>query len=214
MGRCVLSFLASAAFLAANGCAAFATAMAPNVNTNPTALKQGNYVLDCDHAALMFKVGHLGFSKFAGRFERFDVSLDFDEDAPENSQVEAVIDMTSLDVANDDFANTLMGPNWFDANQFPETLFRSTSIEITGDNTGVMIGDLTMHGVTRPVSMDVTFNGGGYDRLRGAYVVGMSARAQVDRTEFGVDRFQGLVSDIVELEIEAEFVRRRDGRND
>lgn len=188
--------------------ASCASALAPNINTDPTALKPGNYELDRDHAALLFKVGHLGFSKYVGRFERFDVGLDFDAETPETSKIEAVIDMTSLDVANDPFANVLMGPNWFDANQFPETIFRSTGIEITGDNTGVMSGDLTMHGVTRPVTMSVTFNGGGFDRLRGAYVIGMSGHSTVSRRDFGVSRFGFLVSDKVELEIEAEFKKR------
>lgn len=189
--------------------ASCASALAPTVNTDPTALKPGNYELDRDHAALLFKVGHLGFSKYVGRFERFDVSLTFDEENPEAAEIEAVVDMTSLDVANDPFANTLMGPGWFDANQFPETLFRSTGIEITGDNTGVMSGDLTMHGVTQPITMDVVFNGGGFDRLRSAYVIGMSAKATVSRRAFGVDRFGLFVSDKVDLEIEAEFIRRR-----
>ncbi len=188
--------------------ASCASALAPSVNTDPTALKPGNYELDRDHAALIFKVGHLGFSKYVGRFERFDVSLDFDEDNPESAKIEAVVDMTSLDVANDPFANVLMGPNWFDANQFPETIFRSTGIEITGDNTGVMTGNLTMHGLTQPVSMVVTFNGGGFDRLRGAYIIGMSAQTGVSRRSFGVSRFGILVSDKVELEIEAEFRKR------
>lgn len=188
--------------------ASCASALAPNVNTDPTALKPGNYELDRNHAALLFKVGHLGFSKYVGRFENFDVSLDFDEEHPELAKIDAVIDMTSLDVANDPFANTLMGPNWFDANQFPETIFRSTGIEITGENTGVMSGELTMHGVTQPVTMAVTFNGGGFDRLRGAYVVGMSAHSTVSRRAFGVSRFGIFVSDKVELEIEAEFKRR------
>lgn len=195
--------------LCAGACAnMLGAAFKPTVNTEPTALKPGNYALDPDHAALIFKVEHLGFSKFVGRFDRFDVSLEFDQENPEAAQVEAVIDMTSLNVANDDFGNVLMGPNWFDAGQFPETTFRSTSIEITGDNTGVMTGDLTMHGVTRPATMEVTFNGGGFDRLRGAYVIGLAAYADVDRTDFGVDRFQGLVGNDVELEIHAEFVKR------
>lgn len=188
--------------------ASCASVVAPNVNTDPTALKPGNYELDRDHAALLFKVGHLGFSKYVGRFERFDVSLDFDAENPESAMVEAIIDMTSLDVANDPFANVLMGRNWFDANRFPETIFRSNGIEITGDNTGVMTGDLTMHGTTKPISMTVKFNGGGFDRLRGAYVVGMSGHATVSRRDFGVSRFGFLVSDKVELEIEAEFMKR------
>ena len=198
--------------LSLGGCAAIgslaAPALAPAVNPNPTALKQGAYALDRDHAALLFKVNHLGFANYVGRFERFDVSLDFDADNPEDARVEAVIDMTSLDVANDPFANTLMGPGWFDAGQHPEAFFRSTGIEVTGDNTGVLMGDLTMRGVTNPVTMDVTFNGGAYDRLRSAYVVGLSAVSEIDRREFGVDRFAGLVGNTVKLEIEAEFLQR------
>lgn len=201
--------LVAALALSLGGCAALvAPALAPAVNPNPTALKQGAYALDRDHAALLFKVNHLGFANYVGRFERFDVSLDFDADNPEDARVEAVIDMTSLDVANDPFANTLMGPGWFDAGQHPEAFFRSTGIEVKGDNTGILMGDLTMRGVTNPVTMDVTFNGGAYDRLRGAYVVGLSAVSEIDRREFGVDRFAGLVGNTVKLEIEAEFLQR------
>ncbi|NOX94291.1 MAG: polyisoprenoid-binding protein [Alphaproteobacteria bacterium] len=198
----------SALLLLCASCAGLAQALAPNVNPDPTALKAGNYVLDHKHAALVFKVDHLGFSNYVGRFNRFDVSLDFDETDPAAARVEAVIDMTSLDIANDEFANVLMGPSWFDANQFPEAILRSTGIEITGDNTGVMTGDLTMHGVTHPVTINVTFNGGGNDRLRGAYIIGMSASATIDRNDFGVDRYGGIVGDMVEIAIEAEFERQ------
>jgi len=197
------------AFTMLTACASvLAPALAPKVNTDPTALKAGNYALDAKHASLIFKVGHLGFSQYVGRFERFDVSLEFDQDNPQAARIEASIDMTSLDVANDDFAETLMGPNWFDAGQYPEANFRSTDIDVTAENTGVMTGDLTLHGVTQPITMQVVFNGGGNDRLRGAYVIGLSARASIDRRAFGVDRFNGLVSDMVDIEIEVEFKKR------
>jgi polyisoprenoid-binding protein YceI len=199
---------AAAFMLVSAGCAALAPALAPKVNSDPTALRPGNYELDRNHAALIFKIDHLGFSNFVGRFNRFNVSLEFDENDPAAARIEAVIDMTSLDVANDDFSNVLMGPKWFGANQFPEALFRSTAIEVTGDNTGVMTGDLTMHGRTHPVTLKVVFNGGGNDRLRGAYIIGLSANAHIDRSDFGVDRFGGLIGDMVEIEIEAEFKRR------
>lgn len=192
-------------FSLAAGCASI---LAPSIKTEPAALRPGNYELDRNHAALLFKVGHLGFSDYIGRFERFDVSLEFDEDKPQASTVEAVIDMTSLDVANDAFAETLMGGRWFDADQFPETVFRSTGIEITGENSGLVTGDLTMHGVTNPVTLEVVFNGGGFDRLRGAYVIGLSAQSTLSRSAFGVDRFGPLVSDEIEIEIEAEFKKR------
>jgi len=207
-GNYLFKTAAAALILLCASCAGLAQALAPNVNPDPTALKAGNYVLDHKHAALVFKVDHLGFSNYVGRFNRFDVSLDFDETDPTAARVEAVIDMTSLDIANDEFANVLMGPSWIDANQYPEAILRSTGIEITGENTGVMTGDLTLHGETHPVIINVTFNGGGNDRLRGAYIIGMSASAIIDRNDFGVDRYGGIVGDMVEIAIEAEFERQ------
>lgn len=204
----VLRALAASAMVLAPGCETLATALAPDVETEAAALRPGNYTLDPAHASLIFKVDHLGFSTYVGRFERFDVSLNFDENDAAASRVEAVIDMTSLDVANDDFAETLMGPSWFDAAAFPEARFQSTAIIVTGENTGTMTGDLTLHGVTAPVSLEVMFNGGGRDRLRGAYAIGLSARGEISRSAYGVDRFEGLVGDTVAIEIEAEFLRQ------
>ncbi|MFQ5563686.1 MAG: YceI family protein [Parvularculaceae bacterium] len=180
----------------------------PHVETGAVALKPGEYALDPDHAALLFRVEHMGFSYFIGRFEHFEASLDFDEADPTAARVEAIIDMTSLDVANDEFAATLTGPNWFNASAYRQAVFRSTSIETTGENTGRVTGELTVHGVTAPVALNVVFNGGGRDILRGAYVVGFSAHGTFDRATFGVDRFSGVVGDQVEIEIEAEFLRK------
>ncbi len=201
--------LALAACLIAGGCASvLAPALKPNVSTEAAALREGTYALDTDHAALLFKIDHLGFSAFAGRFERFDVSLDFDPENPRAARIEAIIDMTSLDIANDAFATELMGPKWFDAENHPETVFRSTGINVTGENTGTMTGDLTLHGITLPATLDIVFNGGGNDRLRSAYVVGFSATTTINRSAFGVDRFSGLITEEVSIEIEAEFIRK------
>lgn len=191
--------------IVASTLSACASLVTPHVATGSEALRAGAYRLDPRHASLVFKINHMGFSDYVGRFERFDASLDFDEADPAAARVDATIDMTSLDVAYDEFAATLTGPNWFDAARFPQAVFHSTSIAATGDNTGTMTGDLTLHGVTRPVTLDVTFNGGGQDLLRGAYVVGFSAHGAINRDDFGVDRFDGIVSDEVKIEIEAEF---------
>lgn len=188
--------------------ASCASALAPRVNAEPEALREGGYALDRDHAALLFKVGHLGFSKYVGRFNEFDVTLDFDEQDPTTARVNAIIDMTSLDVADDDFSEKLKGPGWFDAGAYPQATFRSRSIEITGENEGVLTGDFTMRGITQPITMDVTFNGGGYDVIRGAYVLGLSATTKIKRSEYGVKKFRPLVRDTVEIEIEAEFLRQ------
>ena len=100
-----------------------------------------------------------------------------------------------------------MGQDWFDAGRFPTAIFRSRTVRPEG-NTAVIEGDLTLHGVTRPVVLQAQFNGGGYDRIRGADVMGFSATATLDRSEFGIDKFSGLVTDEVRLEIEAEFLKR------
>jgi polyisoprenoid-binding protein YceI len=194
--------------IAALATAACASLIAPRVQSEPAALKAGAYALDPEHAAVVFKVNHLGYANFVGRFEKLEATLDFDDADPKLSRVEARIDIASLDVANDEFAATLTGPDWLDAGRFPEAVFRSTRIETTAANSGRVIGDMTLRGVTSPVALDVTFNGGARDFLRGGYVVGFSAKGEFSRKAFGVDRFDGIVGDPVIIEIEAEFVRR------
>ncbi|MBU2607162.1 MAG: YceI family protein [Alphaproteobacteria bacterium] len=180
----------------------------PDVSTEITKVKAGDYELDPTHASVLFRINHLGFSTYVGRFETFDASLTGDAADPASSRVEAVIDMTSLDVANAPFATELMGPDWFDAEAFPQAVFRSTSVAMTGDTKAKVTGDLTLHGVTAPVTLDVTFNGAAYDRLRGADVAGFSAVTTIDRTVFGVSKFSGLVTDTVDIEIQAEFMKQ------
>lgn len=186
------------------GCASLLT---PDVEATEEALRPGAYSLDEAHAALVFRIGHMGFSDFVGRFDDFDASLDFDADNPESAGLEAIIDMTSLSLPDEEFAATLMGPNWFDAERYPQAIFRSTSVSVTGETTGQVTGDLTLHGETRPVTLDVTFNGGARDSLRGAYVTGFSATTSFNRSDFGITKFVGPVSDDVELLIEVEFMR-------
>lgn len=192
-----------------SGCASvLAPVLKPDVARNEEALRSGQYELDPAHAGLLFRIDHLGLSDFIGRFETFDASLDFEEANPNAATLEAVIDMKSLDIGNDEFAETLMGPDWFDADTFRQARFASTAITVTGENSGVLTGELTMRGVTNPVTLDVTFNGGARDRLRGAYVIGFSAYGEISRSAFGIDRFSGLITDDVRIEIQAEFLRR------
>ncbi len=168
--------LIAAATVMVGSCASL---VAPKVASEPAALKAGAYALDQSHASLVFRINHLGYSAYVGRFEAIDATLDFDADDVTASHVEATIDIASLDVANDEFAGTLTGKDWFDAARFPQAVFRSISIEKTGDRAGRMAGDLTLHGVTAPVTLDITFNGGAQDFLRGGYVVGFSAKRRV-----------------------------------
>ena len=185
-----------------------ASLVAPQPVAERAALRGGAYTLDPAHASVIFKIDHLGFSTYVGRFEALDASLDFEVGKPETARLEAHVEIASLDIANDEFAETLIGSDWFDAETFPQATFQSKAITVTGDNTGTMTGALTLKGETREVMFDVVFNGGDRDLIRGAYVVGFSAKGVIDRTAFGIDRFSGVVGNNVVLEIEAEFLKQ------
>lgn len=173
----------------------------------PSELEGGAYRLDPDHATLLFKVSHLGFSKYVGRFNDFDAMLDFDPAAPQESRLSVVVRVASLDVGDPDFAAELAGPVWFDAARFPEATFESTSIDVSGEATGQVRGDFTLHGVTRPLTLEVQFNGGAYSILTNRYTLGFEAHGSFARSEHGIDRLLPAIGDEVELEIHAEFMR-------
>ena len=195
--------------LALGGCTSLvAPLVKPHVTADIAALEAGDWKLDPAHAALIFRINHLGYSDIIGRFETFDVSLSGDASDPAAARAEAVIDMTSLDMANDDFAAELMGPKFFDAERYPQAVFRTLAVRPGQDNAAEVDGELTLHGVTRPVTLHMTFNGTAYDRIRGADVAGFSATAVIDRSDFGISAFSGLVTDEVRIEIEAEFLKQ------
>src|SRR5262249_55904370 len=125
----------------------------------------GTYVLDKPHSSIEWKVLHQGMSWYSARFTKYDISLEFNADDVSKSRVTATIDPKS--VVTDDAAKRAPAPSTFDKELGEDTLggtkaikFVSTKIVKTGDNTGKMTGDLTFLGVTKPVTLDVVFNGG------------------------------------------------------
>ena len=190
--------------LASTGCGF----LIPRAETPPPAeLPAGTYRLDPEHATLLFKIDHLGFSQLVGRFDRFDATLDFDPETPEASRLSAEIDPASIDFDLPKFEEELQGPDWFDVARFPVARFASRAIEMTGASTGRITGDLSLHGVTRPVVLDVTFNGGGDSLLTGRYTLGFAAAGTISRSAFGLGAYAPAVGDEVVLEIHAEFQR-------
>ena len=174
----------------------------------------GDYKLDKAHANLEFKVNHLGFSHYTARFSDFDASLKFDPANPAASSVEATIDPRSLALPTPPagFKTELTGPQWLDAGKYPAITFRSTKVEVTGANTAKVTGDFALHGVTKPVVLDVTFNGGYAGHPMDPHArIGFSAHGVFKRSEFGIGfgvpapgSTMG-VSDEVEVQIDAEF---------
>jgi len=181
--------------------------LTPDFETDITEVKSGQYKIDPDHATLLWKINHLGFSTFVGRFNDIDASLNFDPENVGNSTLEVVIATTSLDINNAEFAEELRGSNWFDTETFPQAVYRTTSlVESSSDNTFVFGGELTLLGVTAPVNLDVAFHGGGRNFLTRKNTLGFSATASFQRSVFGLDRFTSFgVGDDIDLEIHIEF---------
>ena len=201
------------AILMVSACAAISSALlTPDIDPTAQTLAPGDFHLDQTHAALLFRIDHLGYSDFIGRFGSFDARLSGDPLRPADARVSAVIDIASLDIANPAFADELTGPGWFDAGRYPQAFFVSESIEITGPDSAVILGQLTLRNITRPIKLEAKLNGSAYDRLRRGDVAGFSATTTLNRSEFGIDRFSGLVTDLVRIEIEAEFIRAKAGQ--
>jgi polyisoprenoid-binding protein YceI len=183
----------------------------------PATAPAGAYTLDKAHASLVFRVNHLGFSNYTRRFKRFDAKLQFDPANLARSSVTASVDATSLETDYPspeelDFNALLQNEQWLDAVKFPQMTFHSSSIEVTAPNTLRISGELTLRGVSRPMVLDATYNGGyeGHPMDPNARI-GFSARGTLKRSDFGMTfgipqpgTTMG-VGDEVEVIIDAEF---------
>jgi len=179
----------------------------PKVQSNVSKLKAGQYSLDKSHASLLFKVRHLGLSTYVGRFNKFDANLSFDPSAIESAQLEALIDIDSLDINNPSLKDDLMDGTWFNQAKYPQARFSTLSVRQIQGIEFEFTGNLEWRGVTKPVVLLVTFHGGANNVLSGKYTLGFSARGSFRRSEFGMDAYIPLVGDEVVIEAEAEFLR-------
>jgi len=160
------------------------------------------------HSFLNFRVDHLGLSKIIGRFNDFEATLDFDPENPTEMQLTGVITAASLDLNNTDLENTLQESDWLDSERYPQIVFTSESVEITAANQFAVNGTLSMRGVSKPVTLDTTFNGGADNIITRKYTIGFQAGAEILRSEFGMDTFTAFAGDTIEIELHGEFLRQ------
>jgi len=149
-------------------------------------LATGTWSLDPRHSGVHFKVRHIGLSNVRGRFDRFGATLLVGETLADTA-VEAIIEMASVDTNEPARDAHLLGTDFFSADEHPEMTFRSTAIRADGDGEYALDGELTLNGVTRPVSLDVEFHGVQVLAADGKTHAGFSAATTVHRDEFGVD---------------------------
>ncbi|ARD21487.1 YceI family protein [Shewanella japonica] len=181
--------------------------VAPNVKSELVALQRGEYQLDKNHAALLFKIQHLGLSTYVGRFNQFDAELTFDPDNMAAASLTAVVDIQSVDINNPDLAETLQESTWFDSKTFPQAVFASHTVTPISESQFNFTGNLTLKGVTQPVTFKATFHGGADNWMTGKYTVGFSAIGRIKRSDFNMSSYIPIVGDEIDLEIYAEFLK-------
>ena len=169
------------------------------------------YSFDKAHTQILFFVNHLGFSNSQGEFLDYDGHITFDEAAPEIGNVEVSIKTASIDMDDEKWDTHMKSADFFNVEQFSDMTFKSTGIEVTGEQTANITGDLTILGVTKPVTLAATHNKSGKHAFSGKYVSGFSASAMIKRSDFGMEYGLPLVGDEVTIRLEVEAVRDEEG---
>jgi polyisoprenoid-binding protein YceI len=147
----------------------------------------------------------MGYSVSYGLFTDFTGQLVIDPKSPASSTLDVTVNMKSIDTTVPTLDEHLEGSQFFDVAKFPTATFKATKITPAGATTGTVVGDLTLHGVTKPVTLEATFNGGGLNPSGKAFVAGFNATGTIKRSDFGVGAFAPMVGDDVTLTISAEF---------
>lgn len=174
----------------------------------------GDYAVDKTHATIQWQGLHNGLSWYTARFTSFDIKLNFDPADVTKSKITATIDPKSIETdftktrpagSTTDFnAELATGERWLNGNKFPQISFTSTAVTKTGTNTGKMTGNLTFLGVTKPVTLDVTYNGFKSFPPPKKAKVGFTATGKINKTQWGMST-GGPIADDIKIEINAEF---------
>jgi polyisoprenoid-binding protein YceI len=176
----------------------------------------GAYKLDKSHASIVLRVSHMGFSTYTTRFSRFDADLTFEPENLPASKVATTIDASSfeMDAAPQMCIDIAKGPQMLDTAQYPQIVFKSQRVRMTGAKSMKISGTLTLHGVTRPIVLTATYNGGyaGMPKMDPRARIGFSAHGSFKRSDFGIA--YGIpaagttmgVGDSIDFSIEAEFI--------
>lgn len=169
-----------------------------------TAAQAAEWKLDPTHSQIVFSYNHLGFSTTTGMFSGFNGDISFDPENPEASSVSVEIPTESLITGWPDRDAHFLSADFFDKDAAPLITFKSTAIEVTGEKTANITGDLTLNNVTKPVVLETTFNGSQEHPMEKKPWAGFDATAQVLRSDFDMGAFTPFISDEVAINISVE----------
>jgi polyisoprenoid-binding protein YceI len=192
-----------AAGLAAGG--AWSVPARAQLVTDPAKVKPGSYTVEPYHTRVLFSLNHMGLTTYYGEFTGASGSLTLDPKKAAASALSVSIPVANVSTSNPVLNGELKSPAWFDAAKFPTITFVSTKVSPAGHGTARVSGDLTLHGVTKPVVLTAKFNGATVNPIDHAYSVGFEVSGHIKRSEFGVAKYVPLVGDDVTLIISAAF---------
>lgn len=172
-----------------------------------------SWVIDNAHTRATFTAKHMMIATVHGQFKKISGTVDFNEQAPAKSSLDVVIEADSLDTQEEKRDAHLKSADFLEVDKFPTITFKSTKVQVTGENTGLITGDLTIHGVTHPAVLDVEYNGQQKSPW-GTTNAGFSATTKINRKDWGLtwnvalETGGWLVSDQIKISIEAEIVKQ------
>jgi polyisoprenoid-binding protein YceI len=173
-----------------------------------SAAAQETWQLDPAHSSAQFSARHLAVSTVRGAFTKVSGTVVYDAANPSKSSLQASIDASSVDTRVDMRDNDLRSPNFLDVKKFPVITFQSKKVETAGAGKLKVIGDLTIHGVTKEVALDVDGPSAPIKDPWGNQRMGASASTKINRTDFGVAGAPGIVGDEIVLTLDVEMIRK------
>lgn len=171
----------------------------------PAEVRAGTYTLDPAHSRITWSVSHFGFSTYVGQFPAASGQLTLDPKAPEAAKLDVTVATDKVGTLDPALDTHLKSADFLDAGKHPTATFKATRIRRTGERTAEITGDLTLRGVTKPITLTAEFNQAGINPVDKTYSLGFDAKGKIKRTDFGVSAYAPAVGDEVTLQIEAEL---------
>lgn len=198
-----MHFLAAAALGTALVFAGSASAQAPS--RDPATVKAGTYKVEPYHTQVTFTLSHFGLTEFSGFFSGASGSLKLDPAHPAEDKLDVTIPVDSVLTTVPKLTGELKNEKWFDTAKYPTAEFKSTKVALAGTASAIIAGTLTLHGITKPITLKAHLVGAGVNPIDKAYTVGFAASGTIKRSQFGVSAYVPYIGDDVHLAIAGAF---------
>ncbi len=174
----------------------------------PDQIAPGRYVIDTKETLVRYGTIHMGFTEFWGTFPGATGTLEIDPKNISAASLEVKVPISQVETTNRELNHELFSDEFFDAEKYPNMQFVSTKVERTGPKSAKVTGNLSMHGVTKPVTLEVTLTGAGPNAFSKVPTIGFKATGTVKRSDFGVGKYVPIVSDETTITISAAFEKQ------